>query len=124
MIEVVGFCVLCFVIVDFFWLTCTWVWIILMDTVLVSLYSHGGACERFVSILDWVTKCELLSRLAARGSWRRLLLSFWAEFGIVASWWRALHYTAGALCCSGFASNNMFELCAPLWLLEDFYKWK
>ena len=48
MIEVVGFCVLCFVIVDTFWLICcVWVWIILMGSVrvLVSLCSHGGACE-------------------------------------------------------------------------------
>jgi len=40
-----------------------------MDSVLVSLYSHGRVCERIVSILGWVTLCELLSRLAARGSW-------------------------------------------------------
>jgi len=52
MIEVEGFCVLCFVIFDIFWLICCkWVWIILMDSVLVSLCSHGGVCERSVSIL-------------------------------------------------------------------------
>ena len=48
MIEVVGFCVLYFVIVDTFRLICCiWVWIILMGSVrvLVSLCSHGGACE-------------------------------------------------------------------------------
>ena len=63
--ELVGFCVLCFVIVDFlFWLICCkWVWIILMGSVLASLCSHGGVCERYVRILDWVTPCELLSRL-------------------------------------------------------------
>jgi len=41
-------CVLCFVIVDIFWLICCkWVWIILKGSVrlLVSLCSHGGVCE-------------------------------------------------------------------------------
>ena len=50
MIEVVGFCVLCFAIVEFFffWLIRSkWVWIILMGCVrvLVSLCSHGGPCD-------------------------------------------------------------------------------
>jgi len=48
MIKVVGVCVLCFVIVDFFGLICCkWVWIILVGSVrvLVALCSHGRACE-------------------------------------------------------------------------------
>ena len=70
----------------FFWLICCkWVWIILMDSVLVSFCSHGRVCERIVSILDCVIPCELLSRLTSRGSWRRLMLSlghgsaFWQD---------------------------------------------
>jgi hypothetical protein len=48
------FCVLYFIIADILVNFCKWVWIILMDSVheLVSLCSHGGVCEKFVSILD------------------------------------------------------------------------
>ena len=40
--------------------------------VLVFLCSHGRPCEEFVSNLCWITLCELLSKLTARGSVARL----------------------------------------------------
>jgi len=49
--------------------------------VLVSVCSHGGARENFVSILDLVTPCGLLLRPTARGSWRMLALGSGAGFG-------------------------------------------
>jgi len=36
-----------------------------MDSVLVSLCSHGGACERFVSILDFANFSPGLQRVEA-----------------------------------------------------------
>lgn len=108
----------CFWTCWFFWLIyCMCDWIILKGSehVLVSLCSHGGVHEKFVSILGWITPNDFSPGLVAR-----------PEGGVrhSARWQKTLQYTVGGSMLFRLCLSYMIESCTPLWPQDDFYKWE
>ena len=126
MIEVVEFCVLCFVIIDFFfWLIrCKWVWVILMGTVRVqvSLCSHGGAGETLSAFWIGLRRAHFsqgLQRVEAGEGWCYAVRQR-SEIGEVIKD-LAIYSWSSLLRRFPSPPPNEFELCAPQCRLKHLY---